>query len=172
MSSSLDAQFRQRFLQSNDSDSDVEFSFEGANLKPGRLDRYGRPVPLKALRSTNDAPEVLPADAPDGTEAPLVALAPIQVKVTPYVPKKNVERMRDRSWHALQEARRDIERETGQPPRLIVEPTSGMLLPRDQVLGEEIVATARDVQRQHYARSIQVLDELREERMMRFFKGT
>lgn len=143
-------------------DSDVEFSFDGVNLKPHRLDRFGRPQPQTARRSE--------ADFPDEPVPPAQPLAPVQVRVTPYIPRKNARAIRERSWEALEASRRHVERETGVPPRLVVDSTTGMLLPRDQVVGAE-EPLHRGIETQHYRRSLDVVGEIRAERMMRFFQG-
>lgn len=148
----------------DEDDSDVEYSFDGVNLKPHRLDRYGRPVASVAKRAEGEVAEV--------PEAPVTQpLAPIQIRITPYIPKKNARRTRERSWAALEATRRQVEYETNEPPRLIVEESTGMLLPRDQVVGADEPIQSR-VEAQHYPRSLEIVSEIRAERMMRFFQGS
>lgn len=153
----------------DEDDSDVEFSFDGKNLKPDRPDRFGNAVPPRAKVTVDENGRVI-----TNSGNPDAPMGPVQVKVTPYIAKKNPARTRERSWQALELSRRHIEEQTGQPPRFIVEPTSGLLLPRDQVVGSEEQSGPSNIptERVHYRRSVDILTELREERMMRFFQGS
>lgn len=163
MSSGYDKWNRGRI--DDEDDSDVEYSFDGVNLKPHRLDRYGRPQPQVAKRAEGDVDEA--PEPPPVTQA----LTPMQIRITPYIPKKNPRHTRERSWAALEATRRQAEFETGEGPRLIVDESTGMLLPRDQVVGADEPLTRR-VERQHYPRSLEIVGEIRAERMMRFFQGS
>lgn len=164
----------------DDSDgSDAEFSFDGKNLKPGKSDKYGRPVPsearLVAPPATRDVDYVYPVTSSEprttqSTSGSNGGLGPIHVRVTPYQPKSSDALTRERSLRALEGAREQREREAGEQSRLIREQTYGYLLPRDQVVGSDSDPGQSRV-RVHYIRSVQVVEELREERMMRFFSG-
>jgi hypothetical protein len=168
MAQNFDKWNRGRF--DDEDDSDVEYSFDGVNLKPHRLDRYGRPQPQIAKRAEGESIDETPHELPPVTQP----LAPMQIRITPYIPKKNPRLTRERSWAALEATRRQVEFESGEGPRLIVDDATGMLLPRDQVVGgdEPLAGSTRRVEAQHYQRSIEIVSEIREERMMRFFQGT
>jgi hypothetical protein len=64
--------------------------------------------------------------------------------VTPYAHQDDPAGRRNRSQRALAAAREEVSDELGVPPRMVIEPTSGMLLPRDAIvtIGEPIVIAA------------------------------
>lgn len=120
----------------------------------------------------------------------------VVVRPKPYVPQSNPARRRERSLEAVHEAKRLIEETTGQSHRLVRETTTGMLLPRDQVIdirppsmkvdekGRQVVlpSVAEDLNEGqdtiaskvagpneviHYKRSVDIVSDLREARLLR-----
>ena len=101
------------------------------------------------------------------------AAPPAPLRVTPWVPTSDPTKTRQRSWSALEEVRREIEQVTGEPPRLVVEPLTGMLLPRDQIVAAPSSPPQEShhrSDRQHLPLSYAILAELKEARMLRFFQ--
>jgi hypothetical protein len=152
----------------DEDDSDAEYSFDGVNLKPHRLDRFGRPLAPVAKRKLAEGET--DEEQPHATTSPSAPLQPMQIRITPYVPRKNTRAIRERSWEALEAVRRQVEMETGSGPKLIVDNATGMLLPRDQVVGADEPLHS-GIEAQHYQRSLDIVGEIRSERMMRFFQG-
>lgn len=162
----------QLFRQDDDEDSDAEYTFDGKCLTPQRLDRYGRLPPQQAKRKVLDNPEGIELPPEESAAAPHPEAVPLPtvVKIKPYNPKTNASSRRQRSWEALDAVRRQHEEETGLPPRYVVDEASGFMLPRDQVVDDGPIDAASRRSVVHYKRSLDVLQELREERMLRFFQ--
>lgn len=159
----------------DDDDSEPEYSFDGKCLTPQRLDRYGRLPAAVAKRKVLEEPNGIElADEANETEASRSfqqsAPLPTVPKIKAYRPKTNESTRRMRSWEALEAVRRAHEEETGQPPRFVVDENSGFMLPRDQVVDEGPVDASARRSVVHYKRSLDVVQELREERMLRFFQ--
>ena len=159
-----------------DDNSEPEYSFDGKCLTPQRLDPYGRlPAPnakRKVLEEPNGiqfADDEATRQPTDVTVAPSAPL-PTVPKIKAYHPKTNDARRRQRSWEALEAVRRAHEEETGQPARFVVDETTGYMLPRDQVVDEGPIDASSRRSVVHYKRSLDVVQELREERMLRFFQ--
>ena len=164
-------------LRSPDSDSDEEFTFSGENVTVSKNPAY---VQVQQ-RQASVVKGAMPTDFTKAqTEGPalsssgaLSTAGPMLVKVTPYIPSKNPNRIRERSQRVLDSLRAEETERTGQPPRLVYDEETGFLLPRDQIVQYEDAPAAGSnrAARAHYKRSLEIMQELKEERMMRHFEG-
>jgi hypothetical protein len=179
-SSALTSSPRGSTKRSADSDSDEEFTFLGENVTVSRNPTYDSVKQRQAVVVKGS----MPTDFTKGQEAsspassaPAAAAAssgPMLVKVTPYIPQRNPQKIRERSLRVLEKLRLEEERLTGQPQRLVYDEETGFLLPRDQIVqydSPQPGAALGSPDHSHYPRSLEVMRELREERMMRHFEG-
>ena len=162
-----------------DSDSDEEYTFDGENVTVSKNPTYTASIQRQATVVKGAMPTDFTkkqADEPSGTGAVLAANGPLQVKVTQYIPSKNPNRIRERSQRVLDDLRAEETERTGQAPRLVYDDETGFLLPRDQIV-QYADAAASPAQREgrssgrHYQRTLDIMKELKEERLIRHFEG-
>jgi hypothetical protein len=99
-----------------------------------RMERLGRirglpqGVPYVPLTRVVDKP-------PDFSEETVASRGVAErPKVTPYEPVNDPVRRRRLSAEALHKARHNVAERMGEPPRMVREPTYGMLLPRESIV--------------------------------------
>ena len=88
-------------------------------------------------------------------------------RVTNYVALKDSNRRRERTRKILEQIRNEDAEAKGTLPRLTVDETTGFLLPRDEIVGE--AESNKPPAKAHYPRTVEVLQSLREARLLRLF---
>ena len=174
-------------VDENETDDEQSFTFDGVPQllpKPDIMGRIKKPKVLVAKAEVpTDFTKALAGETTNATGK--------KVHITPYVPQRSVRKQRERSTATLDRVRVQRFSDTGMPPRLVVESTTGLLLPRDQVVdprkpvikvgadGKEFIVEVkltderptdnRSTEVVHYKRSVDVVAEIRDARLIKKF---